>query len=109
LDSLRKLRRVGRGQPVQRRPDSDALQIHGRSRTAFISGVQCRTTQSSVKPSSMLTCQLATRSPSMCPRVSVTRNQRRLCTVLDAFAMANRIASSELADELPVIWTVLYT
>jgi hypothetical protein len=56
--------------------------------------------QSMRKPTLMVTCQYATLSFSIWPRVSVTSNQCRLRSVFDAFAIAVLMASSiDLVDE----------
>jgi hypothetical protein len=51
-------------------------------------------------PSFSVTCQCTTAPFSMCPRVSVTSNQFKLCSVLEARSIAQRIASSlDFVDE----------
>lgn len=72
--------------------------------------VRRRVRQSSIRmPTFSVTCQCTTWSPSMWPRVSVTWNQCRLCSVLPAFEIALRMASSlDFYDE-PVNSIILYT
>src|SRR5262249_21225088 len=65
--------------------------------------------QSSVKPTFIVTCQCATLPPSISPRVSVTWNQRRLCSVFAALATALAIACSRPFGDEPVSSMVLYT